>query len=160
MPPLAPAGLLPASRYAVCVHATSRDDKLWPETQWHALLAALGMAGLTAVLPWGSPEERARSDRLAGPHPRAVVPDRQPLPLMAAFLRSAEIVIGVDTGLVHLAAALGSPTIALFTVTDPALAGVAIAGAHALDLGGRGAVPTSDAVLASVAALMRRAPRC
>ena len=52
-----------------------------------------------------------------------------------------EVVVGVDTGLTHLAAALGTPTVAVFTATDAALAGVARAGAHALDVGGNGARP-------------------
>ena len=41
-----------------------------------------------------------------------------------ALVARAEGVVGVDTGLVHLAAALGTPTVALFVATDPALAGV------------------------------------
>jgi heptosyltransferase-1 len=158
--PPAPAGLLPPRSYAVCVHATSRDDKLWPDTHWRTVIAALETAGRDVVLPWGSPQERARSEALARGHAHAVVPERRPLPVVASLLRSAEIVIGVDTGLVHLAAALGTPSVALFTVTDPALAGIAIAGPHALDLGGCGVVPAPDAVLTAVSTLTRNAPRC
>ena len=54
--------------------------------------------------------------------------------------------VGVDTGLTHLAAAMGTPTVAIFTATDPALAGVARAGAHAQDVGGNGHVPSFDEV--------------
>jgi heptosyltransferase-1 len=79
---------------------------------------------------------------------------------MAGLLARAELAVGVDTGLTHLAAALGTPTIALFTVTDPAGAGVAIAGGHARDLGGNGDVPSLDDARRAAGALLRAAPRC
>jgi heptosyltransferase-1 len=160
---VAPAGpaIAPAERpYAVFVHATSRADKLWPEEDWRALIAEFARAGRTVVLPWGSAEERARSERLARGEPHALVPPRQPLPALAGALANADIAIGVDTGLVHLAAALGTPTIALFTTTDPELAGVVRASANARDLGGNGRVPAVDEVRAAAGALLRRAPRC
>jgi heptosyltransferase-1 len=82
------------------------------------------------------------------------------LSALAALLSRAELAVGVDTGLTHLAAALGTPTIALFTETDPAGAGVAIVGSHARDLGGNGIVPTLADVQAAAGTLLRAAPRC
>jgi heptosyltransferase-1 len=120
----------------------------------------LPCTGLAILLPWGSDDERARSERLGRGIDGASVPPRQTLRALAGLLARAELVVGVDTGLVHLAAALQAPTIALFTSTDPAGAGVAIAGAHARDLGGKGDVPSLDAVRAAAAVLMRAAPRC
>jgi len=61
---------------------------------------------------------------------------------------------------VHLAAALGTPTVSLFVATDARLAGVERASRLARDLGGVGRVPVPDAVTAAASALMRRAPRC
>jgi len=159
-PPAAPA-IAPADRpYAVFVHVTSRAEKLWPENDWRTLIAEFVHAGRTVVLPWGSAEERERSERLARGEPWAIVPPRRPLPALAGLLANADIAIGVDTGLVHLAAALGTPTIALFTTTDPALAGVVRASANARDLGGNGRVPAVDEVRAAAGALLQRAPRC
>jgi len=63
----------------------------------------------------------------------------------------------VDTGLVHLAAALGVPTIALFVATDSELAGVARAGAHARDIGGNRVVPSPEEVVAAARGIMHRA---
>jgi heptosyltransferase-1 len=146
--------------YVVAAHATSRPAKLWPEDRWRALIEHFAAAGLAVVLPWGSDDERARSERLAAGVARATVPPRQSLRALAGLLARAEIVVGVDTGLVHLAAALGAPTIALFTATDPAGAGVAIAGAHARDLGGNGHVPALDDVRRTAGELMRSSPRC
>ena len=159
-PPPAAADCAPAGPYAVFIHATSRADKLWPEADWRALIAGFGAAGYTVLLPWGSDDERARSERLAQGEGAARVPPRLSLPVLAGLLARAELVIGVDTGLVHLAAAVGAPTLALFTTTDPALAGVAPASARDRDLGGNGTVPTVDAVRAAAGALLREAPRC
>jgi len=144
----------------VLVHATSRTDKLWPEANWQAVISAFVQSGLVVVLPWGDERERARSERLAGGEAAAIVPPRQALPALAMLLARAELVIGVDTGLVHLAAALGTPTIALFVATEARLAGRARASALGRDLGGVGIVPTVDDVRHAAGELMRRAPQC
>jgi len=154
-PPLQ-SDAMPAGPYVVALHATSRITKLWPEDAWRALLATFGQAGLACVLPWGSDDERARSERLARDTDLACVPARQSLTSLAALLAHAELVVGVDTGLTHLAAALGAPVVAIFTETDPGGAGVSIAGAHARDVGGNGRVPTLDEVRAAAGELMAR----
>ena len=151
---------MPAGRYAVVVHATSRADKLWPEERWRDLVGGFAHAGLRTLLPWGNEAERERSGRIAHGIDQTVVPTRQSLTALAALLAKAEVVVGVDTGLTHLAAALGAPTVAIFTQTDAARAGVGIAGAHARDVGGRGHVPSLDEVQALVGQLQRATPRC
>jgi heptosyltransferase-1 len=127
-------------------------------THWRALIEHLLRTGIVVVLPWGSPAEAARSTQLAKGLVGVVVPPHRSLPRLAALLAGAEIVCGVDTGLVHLAAALGVPTIALFIATDPRLAGVERASSLARDLGGIGVVPTPEEVIAASAALLRAAP--
>jgi heptosyltransferase I len=150
----------PETPYAVFVHVSSRADKLWPEAHWRALIAHFTQAGLAVLLPWGSSDEAERSSRLADGIAGAVVGARRELPEIAALLARAEVVCGVDTGLVHLAAALGTPTVALFVATDPTLAGVARAGPHCRDLGGTGIVPAPTEVIAAVGALLRTVPDC
>jgi len=158
--PRATAAAMPNDPYALAFHATSRPDKLWPEERWLGLLAHFAQAGLRVLLPWGSAAEKARGERIARAAENAIVPPRQSLPELASLARSAEVVVGVDTGLTHLAAALGTPTVAIFTATDAALAGVARSGAHALDLGGNGRVPTLDDAIAASGRVLRGAPRC
>ena len=158
VPPL--EGELPESPYAVFVHVTSRDDKLWPESHWRALVEHAMNAGFTVVLPWGSVEEQARSRRIAEGKSASVIPPRLSLPELASLLSRAVWVIGVDTGLTHLAAALGTPTIAIFTATDPQLAGVARASPTARDLGGVGVVPSPQEVIRAIAPLVRAVPSC
>jgi len=146
-PPLTAAQARP---YVVLVHATSRPDKLWPEANWRKLVAYFAAAGDCVVLPWGSADEEARSRRLAEGFAAAIVPPRTSLPQVASLLSQARVVCGVDTGLVHLAAALGVPTLALFTVTDPTLAGVARASRCAADLGGNGEIPSPEHAIATM----------
>lgn len=160
VPPSPRSGLLPGGRYAVGVHVTSRDDKRWPESHWHAVVDALEGAGIATILPWGSDSEHLRSTAIAKGHARAIVPNSMGLADVATVLANADAVIGVDTGLVHLAAALRAPTVAIFTTTDARLAGVSIAGPHAVDLGGNGDVPSAEAVISAAGALLRAAPRC
>ncbi len=148
----------PSSRYAVFLHASSREDKLWPQANWRVLIEHFNRAGFTVVLPWGSAEESARSTELAAGSTSTLVPPHRSLPRMAALLASADLVCGVDTGLTHLAAALNVPTISIFVATDPRLAGVERASNCARDLGGIGKVPTPDDVIAAAAELMRCRP--
>ena len=145
----------PGFPYAVFLHSTSREDKLWPEVDWRALIAHFTRAGLTVLLPWGDEVERSRSERLAAGIAGAQVPDRRSLPELAALFARAELVCGVDTGLVHLAAAIGTPTVSLFVATDPRLAGVERASACARDLGGAGDVPTPPQVVAAASEITR-----
>ena len=136
--------------YAVLLHATSRADKLWDEANWIALGRYLHEKNIRCVLPWGSAAEQARSLRLAADIPDAAVTPRLSLNEAAALLGGAQAVIGVDTGLAHLAAALNVPTVGIYTATDPALTGLH-AGRRAINLGGKGTSPSVEAILVELA---------
>src|SRR4029453_12208997 len=71
-----PPDWLPDTPYAVFLHVTSRDDKLWTEAHWTALLEHVATAGLQTVLPWGDAPEAARSERLASGKSGVIVPPR------------------------------------------------------------------------------------
>lgn len=144
---------LPAREYAVLLTGTSRDDKLWPEPDWQALGMALAAAGLTCVLPSGTVAERERAGRLATAIGRAVVAPAMGLRDMAALLAGAALVVGVDTGIVHLGAALGRPTLALFCGSNPDLTGVH-AGPRAINLGAAGAPPSAGTAVAAALKLL------
>ncbi|MDP2170023.1 MAG: lipopolysaccharide heptosyltransferase I [Rhodocyclaceae bacterium] len=147
-PPLV-APWLPADHYAVLLTATSRADKEWPEAHWLALAAALNAAGLRCILPGGSASERSRAVRLAQGMASAIAAPAMNLTELAGLLAGARVVIGVDTGLVHLAAALQRPTVALYSASDPILTGV-LAGEHCVNLGGIG-TPAAPAEVAATA---------
>jgi heptosyltransferase-1 len=141
-------------RYAVLLHATAMPEKEWPEADWVALGTALAADGYDLVLPWGSDAERLRAERMATVLPRARVPERQPLDSVARLMASAELVVGVDTGLMHLAAALGVPLVAIFTGSKPHLTGPVGLGPRSV-LGADGAPPTLDQVCEAVSKLPR-----
>lgn len=110
-------GLCPAGPYAVFAHATSRADKTWPEAHWVTLGRELIAQGMRIVLPWGSAAERTVSERLAGALGGSAVADVPPktnLSQVVGLIDGARVVVGVDTGLVHIAAALKKPTIELY----------------------------------------------
>ena len=132
--------------YAVLLTATSRDDKLWDEANWIQLAQALVAIGATAVLPSGNATERQRAERIVAAVPGALVAPSMSLRDLAALIGNAVLAIGVDTGLVHLAAALRVPTIALYIATDPALTGVYGTG-FIRNLGTPGRAPTVAEVI-------------
>jgi len=110
--------------YAILLTMTSRDDKLWPEERWRALGTWLLGKGVRCVLPWGTGEEQRRCARLATAIPGAVVLPRMPLADLARLARGARCVVGVDTGLTHLMAALEVPAVGLYCSSNPALTGL------------------------------------
>lgn len=151
--PLSPGSWQPAGAdYALLMHATSAERKLWPESRWIALGSSLAACGITVVLPWGSESELQRSERLAERISGAMVPPRLDLDPLAALIAGAAAVIGTDTGLTHLAGALGVPTVGLYCATDPAATGL-FGCARAVNLGGVGKPPEPAEVLAALESL-------
>lgn len=110
--------------YVVLLHATSRNNKKWPLTAWQELARRVHAAGMVAVLPWGAESERVTSQTIADAAPGAIVPDALALAEAAALLQGARAVVGVDTGLCHLAVALRRPTIGIYLTTQPARTGL------------------------------------
>jgi heptosyltransferase-1 len=138
------------SHYVVALHASSRPSKLWPTACWIALGGALARQGIRFVLPWGNAEERDRAEEIASTVPGALVLPRLRLAALAGVVAGALGAVGVDTGLIHLAAALDVPVVAVYTDSDPARTGVL--GPHParyLNLGGIGQEPSWEAVLAA-----------
>lgn len=150
-------GLPVQYQYYVALHATSRDSKLWPLSSWLEALAALhAQSGLPVVLPWGNAAERARAEQMAAALPFAQV--CPPLNLLqAAFvLQQARAVVGVDTGLLHLADALGRPLVGIYTDSDPHKTGVQPS-SRSVNLGGVGQMPGVQAVLSALAQVQQAA---
>ena len=126
--------------YAVLLHGTSRARKEWRESDWIGLGQALRRQGLGVVLPWGTDAERVRSERLSAAIKGSEVLPRRPLDETAKVIAGAALVAGVDTGLLHLAAAYAVPLIGIFLATDPKLTGPIGPGTISI-LGGNGDYP-------------------
>ena len=109
--------------YCVFLHATTRDDKHWPEENWRELIGLMLSTGLRVKLPWGTEHERQRAERLASGYEHVEVLTKLTLAQVAAELAGAQCVVSVDTGLSHLTAALDRPNVTLYGPTDPGLIG-------------------------------------
>jgi heptosyltransferase-1 len=146
-------GFAPARKYCVLLHATARASKLWQESAWLELGRALEARGMTCVLPWGDEEEHARSARLAAALGHAQVPPRMSLTEASGLVGHAAAVVGVDTGLMHLAAALRVPVVGVFCDSEPLDAQPLGAGRTAYR-GGIGQPPAARDVLEALAGLV------
>ena len=113
----------PASGKDRCLflHGASWPSKLWPEAMWVDLARRARDAGLQVALPWGNAAERGRAQRIAQAGGATAL--ALPLAELMEELRQSRLVVGLDSGLTHLAAALGVPTLALHGSTSSALTG-------------------------------------
>ena len=139
--------------YVLFLHGTSRRDKEWPETHWIALGQRLSAQGSTILFPGGNERERQRAQHLANQIFGAQALAPLDLTTLAGLLAHAQAVVGVDTGLSHLATALQRPVVALYTATDPRATGV-FGSAQAMNLGGKGSCPSVAEVLDALEKLL------
>jgi len=149
-----------AKPYAVLIHGTAQSRKLWADAHWVAVARGVSDRGFDVVLPWGAAAERARSEAIVAAAGVGQgcdhVPDRRPLDEVAALIAAASFVIGVDTGLVHVAAALGVPLVAIFVDSEPGLTGPMGTGPIAI-VGGKRASPEPMEVLHALDRVVRHA---
>ncbi len=100
---------------------TTWQTKLWFDEGWVTLGRELlaGYPDGTILLSWGSEAERIVVSRIAaeiGPGARVI--DRYSLKEFTALLKKVDLVVGGDTGPVHIAAAVGTPTVSLYRASD------------------------------------------
>ena len=117
-PRTAPAALAPGmmSRRLAVHPGSGSERKNWPEPCWAALLARLAAEGDWSLLLLGGEAEGERLERLAvrWPAGRLEVARSLPLVQLAQRLSSCQFFIGHDSGITHLAAALGLPGLVLW----------------------------------------------
>lgn len=144
---------MPQAPYAVFFHGTARAAKKWPQAEWIRLGRALAGRGMPVLLPWGSSKEQEAAQALAADITGAQVLPALPLMEAVALVQQARLVVGLDTGLTHIAAAYCRPTVELYCDSprwktegnwSPAI----------VNLGDDGAPPGGDEVLAAVERLL------
>ena len=96
------------------VHGSSRADKQWPADHWLALAARLDATGHDVALLHGTDAEQQRSEVLARTMAHAVVWPRLALDDLVDALAGCAGVIGVDSGLSHIAVALDLPHVQIY----------------------------------------------
>ncbi len=112
-----------ANKPILFLHGTTWVTKHWPNTYWIALAKRVTAEGLAVRLPWGNEQEYIRAKQIAAIHPNISLIPKTNLYGIASALAQARAVVGVDTGLAHLAAALDVPSVTLYGATEPAFTG-------------------------------------
>ena len=130
----------------VFLHSTSKQEKHWRESHWVTLGEKVEASGLRVILPWGNHSERLRSERIATSLGNPLIPESLGIDRLASLLGNCIAVVGVDTGLTHLAAALGTPVAAIFCATDPKRTGT-FGASRSHNLGGPGRMPEVSEVI-------------
>jgi heptosyltransferase II len=120
---LAAAGVGPrgrAPRIAVHLGAAYGPAKLWPLERVAEFCRLLAAEGMTAILV-GAPDDAAAAATLTAAAPAVSLVGRDRPALLPAILAELDALVSGDTGVAHLAAALGTPVVTLFGPTDPRL---------------------------------------
>jgi heptosyltransferase-1 len=154
---IAPQKVLPAIPSGAEIwflHATARDEKKWPIVKWRELAHRFSDLGYAVKLPWGSDAEQQQAEKIATGIARVEVLPRMALGELRLRLERAGLVIGVDTGITHLAAAHYLPMVALFFAT-PAWRFAPRFNPHAISLGDVGREPAVGEVFEAATRLLR-----
>jgi len=141
--------------FVVCFHSTARAAKRWPNANWVELGKALSSKGYQVLFPWGSPEEMKISAHMASQVPGAIVPSAFSIEEAYRLVADAALTIGVDTGLTHLAAVLGKPTIEIYC-DSPRWKTEGYWSSNIVNLGNFRSIPQVNEVLQVAEALLRQ----
>ena len=118
------SGLTPQERVVTLIPATRRPPKQWPPASYRELAERLtNETNARILLLVGPGEERLLHFITQGLDGRAIPVSTTSIPETVAFLKRAHLVVGNDTGPLHLGAALGVPTIGLYGPTRPEVNG-------------------------------------
>jgi ADP-heptose:LPS heptosyltransferase len=116
----------PAMHSIVVVHPGSGSEaKRWPVENFAALIEALGtLPRVRTVVVAGYAEQNVVARLLRLIHKaKPLIAENWPLLPTMALIGQATVFVGHDSGLTHLAAVLGRPTVAIFGPTDPEIWG-------------------------------------
>lgn len=124
-----PAAVTTAKRLLVLGPGATRAGKAWPVERFAALAGVLtargGLLEGAIVVPTGGPMDKAAAEIIGGGVPAKQFVDMTGADLLttAALMARADLFVGNDSGMMHLAAASGAPTLGLFGPTDERLYG-------------------------------------
>lgn len=107
-----------AQPYVLFLHGTTWPSKHWPDASWERLGQLLNQKGLAVVLSFGNETEKKRAWALSQKIPNSRLLQKTSYSALLPWLRHAQAVVSVDSGLGHLATALQVPIHGLFGPTD------------------------------------------
>ncbi|MGF6768780.1 heptosyltransferase-1 [Paraburkholderia sp. GAS199] len=139
--------------FALFFHATSSDEKKWPVEHWHSIGRSLLDQGITPLLPWGSDAEHKDAIAIAAGIPGSVVLPRLSVEAVAQHIDMAALIVGTDTGFVHLSSALQKPTVMIFTATSRPHFGIDVPGLS-MSVGDEGRPATVDEVREAIGTVL------
>lgn len=123
---LARVGVSPGSPW-IAMHVSARwPTKRWPAESFAAVADQLDRERAGPVVLIGGPEDQAAAQAVQSLARAASVHDltgQIPLRLLPALLQSASVLVTNDSGPMHVAAAVGTPVVALFGPTSPVRTG-------------------------------------
>ena len=114
---------IPSKPYAVFLHGTNWPSKVWPTHSWIEAAKQLIQKDVQVFIPWSNEEEKARAEIIAQKSGAQVL-DKMSLQALSFLLQHAKLVIGCDTGLSHISAALATPTIGIYGASNSQLTGL------------------------------------
>jgi heptosyltransferase I len=109
--------------YYVFVTNTSSHNKRWSAANWQALLEKCQQQNLSIILTSGTGNEAIFNQSLAASFANVAVLPTCSLTNLLQVLAHAKLIVSVDTGLSHLAAACNKPAIVIYGPTNPQLIG-------------------------------------
>ncbi|WP_338847403.1 lipopolysaccharide heptosyltransferase I [Massilia sp. W12] len=145
--PQVDTAFLPQGPYICFFHGTAGAAKKWPRVHWQALAHKLQQSGCAwpVLLAWGNPAEQEEAQAMAAGMPQARVLPRLSMLQAVALAANAAAVIGVDTGLTHIAAAYRRPVLELYCAS-PRWKTEGNWDARCINLGDAGAPPDVEQV--------------
>lgn len=111
------------SKQILLLHGTTWPSKHWPEACWTRVAERASQAGYEVLLPHGDDGELASASRIAAAAGGVTILERMSIGSLVDVVAASAGAIAVDSGLGHLAVALGVPTVAIYGPTDPRLTG-------------------------------------
>jgi heptosyltransferase-1 len=104
----------PRKPVVALVHGTSRADKQWPLQHWIELGQRMNHSGFEVALAHGNAAEKATSEAIAAQLDDAWVWPTMALDALTDTMARCAGVVGVDSGLSHIAVALGLPHVQIY----------------------------------------------
>ena len=140
-------------KFIMALHGTSRKAKEWPVKNWEIFIQEVSKKGYSILFPWGNDEEFDRANALSEKYELAITLPKSSLTTLSGLIEKASAVIGMDTGLMHIAAALDKKGIGIYPVTEPKLSGALAPSNQIENIGGEASLD-ADAVIEKMLRLL------